>query len=145
MATYFDSSAVLEVLLDGPRAGTVATAWDEDPVRMTSVLLEAECVVVLRRAARRVRVAIDGPAVRRRLAALDDYLAAMVVRDIDREVLDVVRRTPSLADMRSLDALHLATALLFRQHLEEPLRVCVLDERLRRLASAHEFAIVPAR
>jgi predicted nucleic acid-binding protein len=145
VATYYDSSAVLEVLLDGPHADAVATWWDEDTVRVTSILLEAECTIVLRRAAQRANLALEAPAVRRRLAALDAYLEAMIVRDVDRDVLDVARRTRSLAGCRSLDAMHLATALLFGQHAEEPLRICVLDQRLRRLASAHGFSIVPAR
>ena len=144
MATYYDSSAVLEVLLGGASDRAVVACWEDDPVRVTSVLLEAESVTVLRRAARLAKVEGEAPAVRRRLAALDQYLEAMIVHDVDREVLDIVRRTGSLADCRSLDALLLATALLLRQHLDEPLRMCVLDHRLRRLASAHGFPVLPA-
>lgn len=110
---------------------------------MTSILLEAETVTVLRRVAKEARLKPTAPLIRARLAALDDWLGAMVVRDIDREVLDLLRSTASLADCRSLDALHLATALLFRQHLEEPIRVCALDRRMRGLAAEHGFETVP--
>jgi predicted nucleic acid-binding protein len=143
VATYWDSSAVLEVLFAGSGRNAVAACWD-DPVRVTSTLLEAESVIVLRRAARRARLRPEAPALQERLAALDEWIDAMIVRDVDREVIDIVRRTASLADCRSLDGLHLATALLFRQHLDEPLRVCALDGRLRHLAAAHGFPVVPA-
>lgn len=136
MATYYDSSALLEVALGGASARAVVACWDEDPVRVASVLLEAESLVVLRRAASRVRG-------KRRIGLLDELLAAIVVRDVDSEVLRVLRRAPSLSSCRSLDALHIATALFFRLHLDEPLRICVLDRRMRELATAHGFPVVP--
>jgi len=39
--------------------------------------------------------------------------------------------------------LHLATAILFRQNLDEPLELCALDERMRALAATLGFAVTP--
>jgi hypothetical protein len=55
----------------------------------------------------------------------------------------VVRHTPAPADSRSLDALHLATAMLFRHNLDEPLQICALDDRMRALATSLHFAVTP--
>jgi predicted nucleic acid-binding protein len=139
VATYFDSSALLEILLGGARRRVVAVCWDADPVRLGSTLLEAEAITVLRRVAPRSAPPAGW------LDALDRYLDAMIIRDVDREIVDLLRRTTSLGPCRSLDALHLATALLFQKHLDDPLRLCALDERMRRLAAAHGLAVVPDR
>jgi len=143
MASYFDSSAILEVLLGRPRSEAVVECWEADRCRTGSILLEAESVTVLRRVAKHLKLKLEAPLVKKRLAALDTYLEAMVIREVDRDVVDVVRRTPSLANCRSLDALHLATAILFRQNLDEPLEICALDERMRVLAATLDFAVTP--
>lgn len=143
MATYWDSSALLEILLDGAGAASAARYWRDDEVRLTSVLLEAECVTVLRRAARSLGIAPDAPALHKRVAALEGIRQAMIVRDVDGEVLDVLRRADGLDQCRSLDALHLATAMLFRLHLDEALVICTFDRRMRELATTHGFPVIP--
>jgi predicted nucleic acid-binding protein len=144
MATYFDSSAVLEVLLGGAQAERVAACWDQETDRVTSILLEAEAVTVLRRLQTAGRRKVSGIAVAARLAALDEYLRSMTIQEVDWDVLALLRKTPQLGGCRSLDALHLATAWLFQQHLSEPLNVCSLDADMRRLAEVLAFRVMPA-
>jgi hypothetical protein len=59
--------------------------------------------------------------VRKRLEALGRYLDGMTIRQIDSDVLAVLKQLPVLSSWRPLDALHLATAMLFQRHIEEPL------------------------
>jgi len=143
MATYFDSSALLAVLLDGPGATSVWERWESDPCRVTSILLEAECVTVVRRAARAAGADARSPGIRARLDALHTFVEAMVVHDVDAAVLDVLRRTDALSGARSLDALHVATVLLYRANMDEPLALCTLDRRMVEVAAAVGVETVP--
>ena len=143
VATYFDSSAVLEVLLGDCRSGEVIACWGSDTQRLSSILLEAECVTVLRRIERVGRAKRSSANVRRRFAALASYLPGMTIRQVDGDVLDVLRRLPGLSSCRSLDALHLATAMLFQQHTDVPLKICAFDDGMRNAAQQLNLVVVP--
>jgi len=105
VATDYDSSAVLEVLLGGPRARDLATCWEGDPLRLASVLLEAESVAVLARLEARRRGERARAAMRKRLALLEDLLEGMLVREVDAEVLEILRRAaPYTSTRRSRSA-----------------------------------------
>ncbi len=143
MATYFDSSAIVEVLLQGRSAKKIAGLWESDEVRLASILLEAEVVTVLRRIAVPKSRTRRPAAIRKRIALLDRWRESMIVREVDEEIVTILRQTESLAGCRSLDALHLATALLFQQHLDEPLRLCSLDARMREVGTRLSFHVVP--
>ena len=49
------------------------------------------------------------------------------------------------ASCRSHDATRLATALLLQAATEEPLKICSLDDAMRRPASDLGFAVLPVR
>ncbi|MBI4027956.1 MAG: hypothetical protein HY360_23430 [Verrucomicrobia bacterium] len=65
------------------------------------------------------------------------------MREVDRSVLDTLWKTTELAQCRTLDAIHLATAFLFQQQLDEPLRICSLDKRMREQALKLKFKVAP--
>lgn len=144
MATYFDSSAVLEVLLGDARSDRIIACWADDGDRVSSILLEAECVTVLRRIEQEGRALRSSANTRKRLEALERYLAGVTIREVDSDVLAVLKQLPVLSSCRSLDAIHLATAMLFQQHLDEPLKLCALDERMRAAGAKLRLAVVPA-
>jgi predicted nucleic acid-binding protein len=143
MATYWDSSAVLEVLLGGANAERAERWWNADETRLASILLEAECLTVLRRATTAPGNEADRSAMRRRFEALATVRDGLIVRDVDDEVLEVLRRSDGFGECRALDALHLATAIFFRMHLDEPLVVCTFDRRMQDLAVQQGLAIAP--
>ena len=67
----------------------------------------------------------------------------MIIREVDRDVLETLRRLPALETCRSLDALHLATAMLFQEHLDKRLKLCALDGRMRTAAKRLQLMVVP--
>ena len=129
--TYVDSSVLLAVYLDQPESDRGRAVLAEDPALVSSWLLAIEVPVVLRRAfggkrdARRLSAA---------LARFDGDLAAIGLVAGLPEVADRVRRDPRLADCRSLDAIHAATALIIRELSGRPLRLVTFDARLSQVA-----------
>lgn len=65
-----------------------------------------------------------------------------VVLDLDAEVMERARRPFPAEPVRTLDALHLATALRARSLVPE-LVVLSLDERVRRSAEQTGFRVLP--
>lgn len=143
MPVYFDSSAVLEMLFQQTNAEECIKIWSAEPDGHSSLLLVAECVVNIRKAGTAGRPKVPQARVNERLAVLRELTRAMSLRQIDDEVIEIVQARPELARCRTLDALHIASALLLQQHLDEPLKLCSLDTRQRDLAQSLGLKVIP--
>jgi len=135
---YVDSSVLLAVLLGHPQAETAARIWDGHPRRLTSILFEAECRTVLRRADRAGRLALGLPEFERDLS---QALTQVSLHDLERGVLDRLASLPELGSCRTLDAVHLATAVLLRERLGT-LLFATFDRDLARCARGLGFAVL---
>lgn len=143
MAGYYDSSLLLAVILGQCDPGVSAEVWDTETIRLSSLLIKAECTVGVRRIALAGgHTAGSGWAVQR-ITALDEYLDTLTLKPVDDSIEMIIRKDTRLSACRTLDAVHLATAVYFQSHLEEPLRICSLDKRLRDVATLLGFEIRP--
>jgi predicted nucleic acid-binding protein len=95
------------------------------------VLIRAVATNLLREAAAAERRAV--------LARTADH---WVVFDLDAEVIERARRPFPAEPIRTLDAMHLATALLARS-LVVDLAILSLDERVRHSAEEMGFRVLP--
>ncbi|MDQ6809149.1 MAG: PIN domain-containing protein [Verrucomicrobiota bacterium] len=143
MPVYFDSSVLLEVLFRQPRAGQCIKIWSAERDRHSSLLLVAECVINIRKAGFSGAAKVRDAFVSERLATLEKLAKAMSLRQIDDEVIEILQTRPELARCRTLDALHVASALLLQEHLDEPLEICSLDKRQREMAQAVGLKVSP--
>jgi len=127
MAYYLDTSAFLKLVTTEPETSALHS-WvqQEDPTLFSSDLLRTEALW----AARRYSVEAHRLA-RRRLEALT-FLS--LTTDICERAADL---DPAI--LRSLDALHLASALSVAEELEG---IVTYDERLRAAADLHGVAVV---
>jgi predicted nucleic acid-binding protein len=107
---------------------------------LTSCLTLIECDRVLLRAVDMNLVAEAEAAARR--ASLARAADHWVVFDLDGEVVERARRRFPAEPIRSLDAIHLATAVLARS-LVPDLTLLSLDERVRRSAEQTGFPVLP--
>lgn len=140
MILYAESSAVLSWLLGEPRGATVREALAGAELVLASDLTVLECHRVLVRAAAttRLREADAG-----RLRAQINHAALhWVLLRVDDDVLERARRPFPAEPIRTLDALHLGTALAARDTISE-VRLLSLDERVRRSGAELGFELVP--
>lgn len=124
---YLDTSAFLKlVIAEEPRALELRTMLDDaDKPLVSSVLLQVETRRVLQRA---------GP---RRLPRADLLLDTVEQAEISSAVIESASRLPGPL-LRSLDAIHLATALLLRSELDV---LVSYDDRLLEAAAENSLAI----
>ena len=136
MSTYLDSSVLLRCVLGEPGALRLA---DLDPGH-TSALAAVECLRTLDRLHLKRRLSSDDFAARR--AAIFDVLEALEVVELSAPV---VRRAaePFPTALGTPDALHLATALLWRErHPRERAPFATHDGDLARAARACGLDVV---
>jgi predicted nucleic acid-binding protein len=140
MAAYFDSSVLLSLLLGDSHAQRAQQLWHAEFDRVSSILLDIECVTVLRRVTSTSLGSAQRKAVEERLTlALDE----VTLKPVDGDIANLLRDTPALATCRALDAAHLATALFFRA-ADPDLPLCTFDSRMAEAARALGLTVLSA-
>jgi predicted nucleic acid-binding protein len=135
MRAYLDSSVVLRVVL-GEQGRLSQWSRLSDPV--SSEITRVECLRVLDRL--RLAAGMDDRELARRRVTLLKLLAGFETIRINRDVLDRAA-SPFPTQLRTLDALHLASALLMWGRYPE-LRFATHDSDLGLAAAAQGLHII---
>ena len=136
MIAYIDSSVLLRFVLDQP-----------DPLsdllriegRVTSLVAEVECLRAVESARTRGQLDMDESADRRRL--VHAYLRRMRRLPVTASVLRRAGEAYPLP-VKSLDTIHLASALLLRDREARDLVFATHDRQLGRLAAVMDFPVI---
>jgi predicted nucleic acid-binding protein len=132
---YVESSALVAALLEHDTAVTKRLPAGTRLVTSVLTLCEAGRAIIRARVTGRLTAENETAAIR----ALRTFERRCFLLNIDRAVLDRVRRPFPVEPMRTLDAIHLATAEL----LDEPQLVTIVtrDDRVRANAKALGYGI----
>lgn len=140
MIVYAESSAVLAWLLGEPEAETVRRALAGAERVVASTLTPLECARSLARGVATGRLADSDELLARHL--LDDAARGWALLEMTGPVLPRAARRFPAESVRTLDALHLASALAFQEAVGE-LGLLSLDDRLRANATGLGLAVIP--
>ena len=131
MALYIDTSFLLAIIRQELEA--LVAIWEQDEVRIKSILLHAECMVTLRRLGREADTE----------RMLEELISEVSLRTVDAGIIGVLASEAHLSGCRTLDVLHLATALDFKRRTGIEPVFCSLDQRLRSIATDLGFRLQP--
>ena len=139
-AVYAESSAVLSWLLGeaGHEAVLEELSTADQVVTSTLTIIECSRALARARSTRRVKPAEELAALR----LLDEAAASWHVLDISDRVAERACASFPHEPVRTLDALHLATAVVFAEALGS-LRVVSLDDRVRSNVKALGMSLSP--
>lgn len=140
MIAYAESSVVLAWLLGESAERAVRELLGRADEVVTSTLTLVECGRGLARAVATGRLTPSEELAALRL--LDDASDAWVMHEMTGPVLAGARARFPVEPVRTLDALHLATAVLFHEQLGGVV-VASLDDRVRDNARALGMAVAP--
>lgn len=138
---YAESSAVLAWLLSESTGKVVDVELSRATVVVTSLLTLIECSRGLARARQLRRITAEDE--RSAVRAFEIRAAGWHVLDLSARVADRARGAFPTEPVRTLDALHLATAAIFADALGA-VRVLSLDDRVRNNAVALGMPVAPA-
>jgi len=140
MIVYAESSAVLAWIFQEPRADAVNDVFDRATLVLSSALTTIECTRGVRRAEAAGRVtAREADTLLAELRLLADGWDAM---EIGERVVLVASAPFPVEPVRSLDAIHLASAKLASDRLGD-VAVLSFDERVRANAEALGLGVLP--
>ena len=136
MIAYLDASVALRLVLGEPDR---VTEWEDFDAAVASALTEVECLRTLDRLQQRGSLEPDEVAERR--AAVYQLLESVEVVDVARPIL---RRAsePFPTPLGTLDAIHLATAIAWREARTAKLTMATHDKALATAARSVGLAVI---
>jgi predicted nucleic acid-binding protein len=139
VTAYVDASVLLRIALGQPDS---LPEWSRIKRGISSALISAESLRTLDRL--RLRVRLDDSEVARRRAKILELIASLEIVDVDAAVLNRAAQ-PMPTELGTLDAIHLATALLWKEMLHEELVMATHDAALGMASRAHGVAVIGVR
>ena len=136
MIAYLDSSVLLRVILGQRNA---VKEWRTIERGIASALVEVECLRTLDRL--RLSEGFSDEEIALRREAVFRLLESMEIIDLTRPILTRAAQ-PLPTTLGTLDAIHLATALLWRERRQEDLMMVTHDTALAIAARASGFRVV---
>ncbi|MEZ4416143.1 MAG: PIN domain-containing protein [Gemmatimonadota bacterium] len=136
MIAYLDASVLLRMVLGQPGR---LTQWRTIETGVTSSLAEVECLRTLDRL--RLLEGLDDAVLAERRSALIRMFESMHVVDPTRTILNRAS-LPLPTTLGTLDAIHLATAMLWREETEADLVMATHDNALGLAAQAVGLAVI---
>jgi predicted nucleic acid-binding protein len=136
MIVYVDASVLLRVVLRQPNA---LPEWTQIDRGVSSALVTTESLRTLHRLRLRAQLS-DSELAPRRQAVLA-VIASLELVEIDAIVLDRAAQ-PMPTELGTLDAIHLASALLWRESTGEELMMATHDRALALGAQAHGIRVI---
>jgi uncharacterized protein len=136
MIAYVDASVLLRVALGQPNA---LPEWRQIQQGVSSVLTMTESLRTLDRLRLRANLADADVASRR--ATILRMIASLELVEIDSVVLDRAAQ-PMPTELGTLDAIHLATAVLWKEMSRLDLLMATHDGALGLAAQAHGLAVM---
>jgi len=137
---YWDSSALVPLLVEEPRSADVIASLDEDPFVLTSVYATIEIASALWRRRHDGEMTLDEHQAVDRILA--DLSQTWIELPVSQQVIHSSVKLLSRHRLRSGDALQLATAIeSARSH--EDITFVTLDEDLKASAHAEGFPVLP--
>jgi len=138
MIAYVDASVLLRVALRQPDA---LPEWRQIEQGVSSALVMTESLRTLDRL--RLRAKLSDADVASRRNTILQLIASLELVEIDTVVLDRAAQ-PMPTELGTLDAIHLATAVLWKEMSHVDLVMATHDGALGLAAQAHGFAVVGA-
>jgi uncharacterized protein len=137
---FWDSSAILPLLLDERASASVAAVYEDDERQIVWCLTEVEAVSALARRERQGGKPVDVERARTTLKILSERWEEVTsVESVRTRAI----RLLGTHGLRAADALQLAAALVFCDERTESLPFVCLDDRLAEAARKEMFPVLP--
>lgn len=139
MIVYLDSSVILSIIFQESTIEKSIDIWKSSEIRVSSILLEAECKINIKRTYLHNKSKLSETWKKEKLDELDKLTDEINFKNIDNMTLEILSKEEILSGCRTLDALHLSTAIEFRKELVENFYVFSYDNEFNQIAKFLKF------
>jgi predicted nucleic acid-binding protein len=142
---YFDSSLFLAILLDEDKQDEAVYIWKSNPMKISSILLKIETNISLLKFYKRNVYKFGINWFNEKKALRKKLLSEVFFNDITESFADVMEQNDIhiLANCKSLDAIHLATALdISEKYDKSEVCICSFDKNMLKVAKELGFETI---
>ena len=137
---FWDSSAIVPLLVGDPSTQGVMTAAEHDPEIIVWWATHVECVSAIARMEREAR--LDAPGTAKAIERLDELVRAwQEVQPVDR-IRQTANRLLRTHGLRAADAFQLSAAISASEDRPTSLTIVTLDDRLARAGEREGFRVI---
>jgi predicted nucleic acid-binding protein len=130
---------VLAILLEEKRKKEAYEYWQNSSLRVSSILLRIETIIALRRTYEYYQKTLDHNWLTEKTKILNEYLSEVNYRIVGTKLEREIYLKKELSKCRSLDAIHIATALKFREMNNGDVVLYTFDKTIHELAEHYRF------
>jgi len=133
VAIYIDSSFLLSLLTIDANYELSFNQWESDELKLSSKLLDFECFVNIHKIYRENSKRLPKHWLDKALDKYDDLKGEINLKAIDNEILHTIKSNLKLTNLKSLDSIHVSTALLWNDFTDTPITICSYDKNIRKI------------
>lgn len=141
MALYVDTSFLLNIIYFEPGFERNMEKINESSVIFSSLLIEIEAYRSLNYTFNKNRKILSDNWYQDTHSFIQKVISNFNLKNIDAEIKNEFKKNKNISDLKSLDAIHLSTALFIKPLISESLIFCTLDEKLREVALRFGFQV----
>ena len=141
MFSYIDSSLILSILFEETSEKLSAELWKKRKNKFTSSLTQAEIYNNLYRAHKKIHSKHRDLWFNDRKEIAKILLSEIDQKKLDDSIFEIIKSNEILNDCKTLDSLHLATALSFKFNIDESVEILSYDRNMNNVARKLGFSI----
>jgi predicted nucleic acid-binding protein len=135
MIQYFETSIILSLILEDEFHEKASKIWNQKNDVVCSILTAIEATIVLRRFYKSNKSKLTSNWLSKNEKRLNEILSECSVVKIDDSILSIVELKKEISDCRSLDAIHIATAIFLKDKFNDSnLQFYSFDNRVKEVA-----------
>ncbi|TGM57259.1 PIN domain-containing protein [Leptospira vanthielii] len=117
MVYYIETSIILSIILGDPFNDKAVNIWNSPSEKVSSILTLIEATIVLRRFFKNNKKNLSSQWLSKHEKLLKELLSECSLMKIDENIQSVIELKKEIADCRSLDGIHVATAIYLKDVL----------------------------
>ncbi|AVQ13124.1 PIN domain protein [Leptospira santarosai] len=139
MPIYIDTSFFLSIVFEDTNYEQSYESWMKGEYKFSSNLIEIESFINIHKVYRENRKVLNKRWLDESLTRQKNLLSEINLKRMDPEVYEKIQKTEKLTFLKSLDSIHLSTALLIADSLKKRLTICAYDRNIRKISSDFNF------
>jgi predicted nucleic acid-binding protein len=135
MIQYFETSIILSLILEDEFHAKASKIWNQKNDVFCSILTAVEARIVLRRFYKSNKSKLTSNWLSKNEKKLNEILSECSLVKIDESILSIVEIKKEISDCRSLDAIHIATAIFLKDKFNDSsFQFYSFDNRVKEVA-----------
>ncbi|MBM9589700.1 PIN domain-containing protein [Leptospira sp. 201903075] len=141
MALYIDTSFLLNIVYSEFGFEKNLEKLNKSNNLFSSILIEIEAYRSLNYTFSRNKKNLDNIWYQDTHNFIEKIISSINLKNLDSEIKNEFKKQKNISELKSLDAIHLSTAIYVKKLISEDLIFCTLDEKLKEVALKNNFKV----